>query len=544
MAIDPSYILTVRLVRAGTLDIYSTPNELYKTPIYQPIFVRYIWTDFYYTFVTHPFRLVRKNELLALYTILYGNMLSKIFKFTFIKSIAKIRYVYNLGYISGGSLSTYQGWVKNVRKLKSIVFIDLVDTLTLKNFQVVVPKKEFTTEDLRNITPGSSIQVIGTRSPETAKDNKTDIHPKEIKLLGQCLQETYPLRHGTEYSNDYLRKFLHLRGRTDLFRSLNTLRSEASFAVHSYFQENRFLLTHPPVITCMDCEGAGDLFKIVPAKTDRIKAESFFREVKHLTVSGQFHLEALTFGNSKVYSFGPTFRADKSHTRRHLAEFYMIEGEIAFCDTIRGVTMVTEGLCKYVINSVLKKWECLDGLFTEGNCLDRDQREKMRQLLEIPFKTISYSDALGILRRLSIGIEWGEDLHSDAERALTEHFKCPIFVTNYPADLKPFYMLQDDSDNDKRTVACFDLLWPGLGELAGGSLREHRLKRLEDAISNKLDTLPTSESGLDWYLDLRRYGSVPMGGFGLGFERLLQAMTGMDIRDTIPFPRFYKSCNY
>ena len=494
----------------------------------------------YITFVTQPFCLVRKIELHALCTKLYRNMLNTIIKFTtFISSNAKIQCVYN----SGGTLSTYQGWVRNVRRLKTFVFIDFVDTLTPKIFQVVVSKKEFTPENLQNITPGSSIQVIGTQS----KDNLTDIHPKEIKLLGQCLQETYPIRHGTEYSNDYLRKFLHLRGRTDLFRSLNTLRSEASFAVHKYFQENRFLLTHPPIITSMDCEGAGDLFKVVPARTERIKAESFFREVKHLTVSGQFHLEALTSCNSRVYSFGPTFRADKSHTRRHLAEFYMVEGEIAFCDTIRDVTMVAEGLCKYVINAVLKKWESLEGFFTEGNCLNRDQRENLKELLENSFKTISYSDALDLLKRLSIEIEWGDDLHSEAEQALTEHFKSPIFVTNYPAGLKPFYMLQDNNNNNnnsKGTVACFDLLWPGLGELAGGSLREHRLKRLEDAMSDKFDTLPSSESGLDWYLDLRRYGCVPMGGFGLGFERLLQAMTGMDIRDTIPFPRFYKSCSY
>ena len=469
-------------------------------------------------------------------------MFNKIFKFTtFIRSNTKIQFVYNHRYNSGRTLSTYQGWVRNVRKLKSIVFIDLVDTLTPQIFQVVVPKKEFASEDLRNITPGSSIQVIGTQSLNVTKGNKTDIHPKEIKLIGECLQEAYPIRHGTEYSSDYLRKFLHLRGRTDLFRSLNTLRSEASFAVHNYFQENRFLLTHPPIITSMDCEGAGDLFEVVPARTDRGKAESFFREVKHLTVSGQFHLEALTFGNSKVYSFGPTFRADKSHTRRHLAEFYMVEGEIAFCDTIRDVTRVTEALCKYVINSVLQKWECLEGLFTEGNCLNRDQRENLKGLLENPFKTISYSDALDVLKRLSMEIQWGDDLNTEAEQALTEHFESPIFVTNYPADLKPFYMLQDD--NEKRTVACFDLLWPGLGEVAGGSLREHRLKRLEDAMSDKFDT-PSSESGLDWYFDLRRYGCVPMGGFGLGFERLLQAMTGMDIRDTIPFPRFYKSCSY
>ncbi|KAI6653789.1 asparagine--tRNA ligase, mitochondrial-like-like [Oopsacas minuta] len=467
------------------------------------------------------------------------NSILKLRKFVFYSATKKG--VYYLRFNSGDNLSKYQGWVKNIRKLKSFVFIDLVDSLTPQIFQVVVPKNGFTPEDLRNITPGSSIQVIGTHSNTIGKTNKRDIHPKEIKLIGKCSQDTYPLRHATIYSNDYLRKYLHLRGRTDLFRSMNTLRSETSYAIHTYFQKNRFLLTHPPIITSMDCEGAGDLFRVSQANSE----DSFFREVKHLTVSGQFHLEAIACGNSKVYSFGPTFRADKSHTRRHLAEFYMVEAEVAFCDTIQDVTMVTEELCKYVINIVLNKWDSLQQLFTEGNCLDREKREQLKRILQNPFIAISYSDTLDLLDSLNIDIKWGDDLHSEAEHALTSHFNCPIFVTNYPAGLKPFYMLQDDVSNDNRkTVSCFDLLWPGLGELAGGSLREHRVRRLEGAMSAKFNTSPSSESSLDWYLDVRRYGGVPMGGFGLGFERLLQAMTGMDIRDTIPFPRFYKSCNH
>ena len=448
-----------------------------------------------------------------------------------------------LRFNSGGTLSKFQGWVKNVRKLKSFIFIDLFESLTQRVIQIVVPKDKFTSGELRNITHGSSIQVLGTQTDPHGTNMKMDVHPEEIKLIGQCPQETYPIRHATEYSTDFLRKYLHLRGRTDLFRSMLTLRSEASYAVHKYFHKNMFMLAHPPVITSMDCEGAGDQFRVSPAN-EEVPTDGFFRGEKYLTVSGQFHLEAIASGNSRVYSFGPTFRADKSHTRRHLAEFYMVEAEMAFCDTLQRVTMVTEELCRYVIGTILDKWDSQEVEFLDGDCLCREKREQLRVLLETPFSIITYSDATEMLMDMGVGIEWGQDLHVGAEQALTSHFKSPLFVTNYPAVLKPFYMLQDDvvKRGRRETVSCFDLLWPGLGELAGGSLREHRLERLESAMTAESNT-PPSDSGLSWYLDLRRYGGVHMGGFGLGFERLLQAMTGMDIRDTIPFPRFYKSCS-
>ena len=447
-----------------------------------------------------------------------------------------------LHFSSGDSLSTFQGWVKNVRKLKSVVFIDLLESLTSRVIQIVVPKNKFTAGDLQNITPGSSIKVLGTPTDPPGANSKMDVHPEEIELIGPCQQDSYPIRHATEYSTDFLRKHLHLRGRTDLFRSLLALRSEASYAVHNYFHKNLFMLAHPPIITSMDCEGAGDQFRV--SAPDEPQNDGFFRVGKFLTVSGQFHLEAIASGNPRVYSFGPTFRADKSHTRRHLAEFYMVEGEMAFCDTLQHVTMVTEELCRYVIGTVLDKWDSQEGKFLDGDCLGREKREKLRVLLESPFCRISYSDAVTTLIELGVSIDWGQDLHSEAEQALSSHFKAPLFVTNYPAEIKPFYMLHDDVTEcgNKPTVSCFDLLWPGLGELAGGSLREHRLDKLESAITEKSNT-PLSDSGLSWYLDLRRYGAVRMGGFGLGFERLLQAITGLDIRDTIPFPRFYKSCS-
>ena len=435
-------------------------------------------------------------------------------------------------------LQKFQGWVRNVRKSKSLMFLDLLDGHQSRILQIVVPKNEETQKILQKISPGCSISVVGRMESETENVNAT-----QVRLLGSCPHETYPLRHGTNYSNDFLRKYLHLRGRTDLFRSLLSLRSEASYAIHSFFRSNRFLLIHPPVISSMDCEGAGDLFT-VKASDGKGEKEDFFRGTKYLTVSGQFHLEAMTSGNSRVYSFGPTFRADKSHTRRHLAEFYMVECELAFCDTLQQLTQLAEELCRSVIGTVLDRWTTYQG-GGAGECLGEENKRKLTDMLAAPFQTMTYSEAVGVVRSSGVRLEWGEDLHAEAEHSITQKFNRPVFVTNYPAELKPFYMLQDDviKNGKRETVACFDLLWPGLGEVAGGSLREHRLERLERAMNVKIAN-SQAKSELEWYVDLRRYGAVSMGGFGLGFERLLQVIAGMDIRDTIPFPRFYRSCSY
>ena len=449
-----------------------------------------------------------------------------------------------------------KGWVRTFRSNR---FIALNDGSTINNIQCVIDFENTEEETLRLISTGAAVAITGTLVESQGKGQKVEIQTSKIEILGASNPEEYPIQP-KRHSLEFLRENAHLRIRTNTFAAVMRIRARLSFAVHKYFTENGFYNFHAPIITGSDAEGAGEMFKVsVFEPNDAPKTEDgnvdysqdFFGKETNLTVSGQLEAETYAMALGKVYTFGPTFRAENSNTTRHLAEFWMIEPEVAFMD-LDGNMDLGEDFIKDVINDALTN--CKDDIeFLEQRLLQEEKSkpanqrsemsliDKLKFVTENNFMRVSYTEAIEILRnskpnkkkKFQFPInEWGADLQSEHERFLVEkHFKCPVILFDYPADIKAFYMRLND---DGKTVRAMDILFPGIGEIAGGAQREERL----DVLKEKIKVLDIDEKELWWYLDTRKFGTAVHSGFGLGFERLVQFVTGMgNIRDVIPFPR-------
>lgn len=449
-----------------------------------------------------------------------------------------------------------KGWVKSFRSNR---FIALNDGSTLSNLQCVIDFEATDEALIKKISVGAAIAVEGTLEESQGKGQAIEIQVSSIEILGESDPETYPIQP-KKHSLEFLREKAHLRVRTNTFSAIMRVRAALSFAVHQYFTKNGFVNVHTPIITGSDAEGAGEMFRVTtldgknpPLNEDGSinYKEDFFGKETNLTVSGQLEAETFAMALGKVYTFGPTFRAENSNTSRHLAEFWMIEPEMAFFDLNDNMDLA-EDFIKSVISYVLEN--CKEDLaFLDQRFNDEEKQkpqaqrsemtllEKLKFVTENNFKRVSYTEAIGILRNSKpnkkkkfdyIIEEWGADLQSEHERYLVEkHFNCPVILYDYPANIKAFYMRMNE---DGKTVRAMDILFPGIGEIVGGSQREERLEVLQERIK----ALDIDEKELWWYIDLRRYGSAVHSGFGLGFERLVQFATGMgNIRDVIPFPR-------
>src|SRR5213596_661140 len=433
-----------------------------------------------------------------------------------------------------------QGWVRTRRDSKDFSFIELNDGSSLRNLQIIAKKDALPNDaDIQRLNTGASLVVEGALVPSQGKGQKWELVARDIEIVGAA-DESYPLQK-KGHTPEFLREIAHLRPRSNLFGCVFRVRSRLAFAVHQFFQERGFVYVHTPIITGSDCEGGGELFRVStidikdpPRKNGEIDfAQDFFARPTYLTVSGQLEAEAFALALSKVYTFCPTFRAENSNTSRHASEFWMIEPEMAFCD-LNGNMNLAEEFVKYLIVDIRK--HCPEEMELFAKFVDKELLARLDFVIERPFQRITYSDAVDLLRksgeRVEIRIDYGLNLQSEHERWLTErHFKCPVTVFNFPKKIKPFYMRVND---DGKTVAAMDLLVPGIGEIVGGSQREERLDVLEENMRrHKMDP-----ADYKWYLDLRRYGTVPHAGFGLGFERMLMFVTGVsNIRDVIPFAR-------
>lgn len=461
-----------------------------------------------------------------------------------------------------GQEVTVMGWVRSFRNNQ---FIALNDGSTNNNIQVVAGLGKFGDDLLKRITSSASLKITGTLDPSLGKGQKMDLNATTIEVLGDSDPEKYPLQLKNRPTLEYLREIAHLRFRTNTFGSVFRVRHSLAFAIHKFFNEKGFVYMHTPIITASDAEGAGEMFRVTTLPVDGTAPknedgsvnfkEDFFGRSTNLTVSGQLEgeLGATAFGD--IYTFGPTFRAENSNTARHLAEFWMIEPEMAFCDLEDNMNLAEEFI-RYIIRHAMdNNREDLDflaqRLAEEEKQLPQDKRsemgliEKLEFVLNNSFERLTYTDAITILKESNHNKKkkfqyeitgWGMDLQSEHERYLVEkHFKKPVILYNYPAAIKAFYMRQNDGcEEGKQTVAAMDILAPGIGEIVGGSQREERLEKLEQRMKEM--HVPAEE--LWWYLDTRRFGTVPHAGFGLGFERMVQFVTGMtNIRDVIAFPR-------
>jgi asparaginyl-tRNA synthetase len=436
---------------------------------------------------------------------------------------------------------TVQGWVRTKRELKEFTFLEVNDGSSLANLQVIL---EPTLPDYENvlkaISTGAAIAVSGNLVPSPGKGQNIELKAAEITLYGDCPAD-YPLQK-KRHSFEFLRTIAHLRARTNTLGAVMRVRNACATAIHSFFQEKGFIWVHTPIITANDCEGAGELFTVtsLDLKKPANFAEDFFGKRAYLTVSGQLQAEVMAMALSNVYTFGPTFRAENSNTSRHLAEFWMVEPEMAFCD-LEGDQDLAEAFLKYIFKFVLEN--CPEDLQFFNERIDKTVLSTAENIVNSEFGRITYSEAIELLekadRQFEFTVEWGVDLQSEHERYLAEElFKKPVIVTNYPKTIKAFYMRLDDSN---KTVSAMDILAPKIGEIIGGSQREERL----DVLIQRMQEQGMNPDDLWWYLDLRRYGSVPHAGFGLGFERLVQFMTGMtNIRDVIPFPRTPLSADF
>ncbi len=434
-----------------------------------------------------------------------------------------------------------QGWVRTRRDAKGFSFLELNDGSSLRNLQIIAPEKLANYDAVQRLTTGASIRARGPLVASQGKGQSWELVADEIEIVGAS-DETYPLQK-KGHTAEFLREISHLRPRSNLFGCVFRVRSRLAFAVHQFFQERGFVYVHTPIITGSDCEGAGELFRVTtfdPQNAPQLPndggvdyAQDFFARRTYLTVSGQLEAEAFACALSKVYTFGPTFRAENSNTSRHANEFWMIEPEMAFCD-LQGDMDLAEQMVKYLVRDIREN--CVDDLGLFAKFVDKELLARLEFVLERPFQRISYEEAIKLLtasgEKFEFPVDYGLNLQSEHERWLTEkHCKCPVTVFNYPKEIKPFYMRLND---DERTVTAMDLLVPGIGEIVGGSQREERLDVLEENIRrHKMDP-----ADYKWYLDLRRYGTVPHAGFGLGFERMLMFVTGVvNIRDVIPFAR-------
>lgn len=466
-----------------------------------------------------------------------------------------------------GQEVTVMGWVRTFRNNQ---FIALNDGSSNNNLQVVLELGAFDEITLKRLTTGASIKVIGEVVPSLGKGQKVELKAKTIEILGDSDAEKYPLQP-KKHSLEFLREIAHLRFRTNTFGSVFRIRHSLAFAIHQFFNERGFVYLHTPIITASDAEGAGEMFRVTTLPIDGSAAktadgaidfsEDFFGKSTNLTVSGQLEGELGAMAFSDIYTFGPTFRAENSNTTRHLAEFWMIEPEVAFNDLEDNMNLAEDFiqyLIRYVMQHNADDLEFLDQrLAEEEKQKPQNERqefgllEKLKFVTDNKFERITYTEAIDILlnsshykkKKFKYDVSWGIDMQSEHERYLVEkHFKKPVIVTNYPAAIKAFYMrLNDGCEPGKETVAAMDILAPGIGEIVGGSQREERLDNLLQRMKDF--HIPAEE--MSWYLDTRRFGSVPHAGFGLGFERMVQFVTGMgNIRDVIPFARTPKNCEF
>ncbi len=440
-----------------------------------------------------------------------------------------------------------KGWVRTKRGNKQVKFIALNDGSTINNIQVVANAEIFDEETLKKITTGSSIGVVGNLVASIGSGQAVEIQAKEITVYGECDPLTYPLQK-KDTSLEFLRSVAHLRLRTNTFGAVLRIRNAMAFAIHKYFNERGFVYLNTPLITESDAEGAGDMFQVttldlnnIPTHNGKIDfSKDFFGRKTSLTVSGQLEGELGATAVGEIYTFGPTFRAENSNTPRHLAEFWMIEPEMAFYD-IEDDMELAEDFVKNLVKYALDN--CMDDLKFLNDKYDNGLIERMQGVVDTKFQRVTYTEGIKILEESGVKFEfpvhWGTDIQSEHERYLVEkYFKKPVILTDFPKEIKAFYMKQNE---DGKTVRGMDVLFPMIGEIIGGSERESSLEKLEA----RIDELGMSRKNLEWYIDTRRYGSVPHSGFGLGFERLLLFVTGMaNIRDVIPFPRTPKNADF
>jgi asparaginyl-tRNA synthetase len=437
---------------------------------------------------------------------------------------------------------TVKGWVRTKRELKEFTFVEVNDGSSLRGLQVVLNQSlPNYAESLKQLNTGASIEVTGSLVASEGKNQRIELQASEVKVWGEADPETYPLQK-KRHSFEFLRTLGHLRSRTNTLGAVFRVRNACAAAIHQFFQERGFLWVHTPIVTASDCEGAGEMFAVTSLNLKQVPltptqtvdySQDFFERPAFLTVSGQLEAEIMALAFSNVYTFGPTFRAENSNTSRHLAEFWMVEPEMAFCD-LEGDMDLAEAFLKYIFQHVLTT--CPEDIEFFQQRIDSSVLETAQNIIDNQFERLTYTEAIALLEKASktfeFPVKWGLDLQSEHERYLAEDlFKKPVIVTDYPTEIKAFYMRLSD---DEKTVRAMDILAPKIGEIIGGSQREERL----DVLHRRIQAQGLNPDDYWWYLDLRRYGTVPHAGFGLGFERLVQFMTGMEnIRDVIPFPR-------
>ncbi|MGE0091318.1 MAG: asparagine--tRNA ligase [Bacteroidales bacterium] len=450
--------------------------------------------------------------------------------------------------MSSGAEVLAKGWVRTKRGNKNISFVALNDGSTVKNIQIVFDLGKFPEEQLKNVTTGACISVSGTLSESVGSGQSVEIQAQEIEVLGVADPNAYPLQK-KGHTMEFLREIGHLRPRTNTFGCVFRIRHAMAFAIHKYFNDKGFYYLHTPVITASDAEGAGAMFQVTtldvsnpPRKEDGSVdySQDFFGKMANLTVSGQLEGELGALALGDIYTFGPTFRAENSNTPRHLSEFWMIEPEMAFYDITDNMDLAEEFI-KYLVKYALDN--CSDDLQFLNDMFDKELIARLNGVIESPFVRLTYTEGVDILmksgQKFEYPVSWGTDLQSEHERYLVEkHFGKPVILTDYPKDIKAFYMKQN---NDGKTVRAMDILFPKIGEIIGGSQREESLEKLE----RRIDEMDMDRKTLWWYIDTRKFGTAPHSGFGLGFERLLLFVTGMaNIRDVIPFPRFPKNAEF
>ena len=440
-----------------------------------------------------------------------------------------------------------QGWVKTRRSSRAVTFVQVNDGSTLRDLQVVVGEESPAYSVANTLTTGCSVSVTGEVVESQGRGQRFEIQARDVRLIGLADPETYPLQK-KRHTPEFLREIAHLRPRTNTFGAMARVRNAVAFAIHSFFQERGFQYIQTPVITASDAEGAGSMFRVTtldlenPPRRDGAVdlSEDFFGRSTFLTVSGQLEAEIFAMALSNVYTFGPTFRAENSNTSRHLAEFWMVEPEVAFCE-LDGLAELAEDFLKYIFSHVLDR--CGEDMEFFNRWYNEAAISTLEGIVNSPFERITYTEAVDMLRQseesFEFPVSWGVDLQSEHERYLTEkRIGRPVIVTDYPKEIKAFYMRLNEDD---KTVRAMDVLAPGIGEIIGGSQREER----EDVLRRRMGEAGLSEDDYYWYLDLRRYGTVPHAGFGLGFERTVQFITGVsNIRDVIPFPRTPKNAEF
>jgi len=442
-----------------------------------------------------------------------------------------------------GKQVTISGWVRNHRKSSNFAFIVLSDGTTINTLQVVYDTSLSNYEEINKVLVGSSLEVTGT-IVESSGSQDFELKAESIKVLGLA-DETYPIQ-AKRHTREFLREVGHLRARTNLFNAVFRVRSVAAMAIHKYFQDRNYVYFHAPIITSSDCEGAGEMFQVTTLDLNRIASsgkyepeKDFYGKTTGLTVSGQLEAETFATAFKKTYTFGPTFRAENSNTKVHASEFWMIEPEISFCD-LEGDMDIMEDMLKYVVSYVLENAK--DEMKFLDQFVEKGLIDKLTRLVNSKFTRIDHKDVITILKNADVKWEfepaYGEDIAKEHEKYITEYFNGPVFIKNWPKDIKAFYMKQNE---DGETVAAVDLEVPGAGELMGGSQREESYEKLV----KRMDELGMNKEELAWYLDLRKYGTCIHSGFGMGFERLLIYITGIDnIRDVIPYPRTPGNCEF